>query len=37
MFKFNSYERDYDVLKEKALNEVHAFFGYLTYSINLKK
>lgn len=37
MFKFSSVELDEDILKEKALNEIRSFFGYLTYCINFKK
>ena len=34
MFKYNSSERDGEVIKEKALNEINAFFGYVSYIIN---
>ena len=34
MFKYNSSERDADVIKEKALNEINAFFGYVSYINN---
>lgn len=34
MLKYNSSERDADVIKEKAWDEINAFFGYLTYIIN---